>query len=226
MAAYSMPLMTDLVYWPISGGGNIVIGCNIDADLAELTEQPGRAGILQCAAQALDAVDFWQQAGSKRWLEKNADFDRALPKRFLTWHEAAAQGQLATWVGTPVGALALVPLLGQSARNVLHSSPSMNSSDATARHVAGAALDVGFVSQVEQPLRLFFYLPFAHSEDLADHDRAVQLNRPLGHQSLAQAECHRDIIRRFAAFAHRNLILGRVVTAQERRSLDEGGFCG
>jgi uncharacterized protein (DUF924 family) len=87
-------------------------------------------------------------------------------------------------------------------------------------------LDVGFVSQVERPLRLLFYLPFAHSEDLADHDHAVQLNRPLGHESLAQAECHRDIIRCFGRFPHRNLILGRVMTLEEQRFLDEGGFSG
>jgi uncharacterized protein (DUF924 family) len=227
MAAYSIPLATDLVYWPISGDGNIVIWCSIDADLAELIEQPGKARIHQCAAEALDVVDLWRQAGSKRWFEKNADFDRTLRERFLTWHGAAAQGQLAAWVGTPVGALALVVLLlDQFPRNVSRGSPSMYATDATARDVAGAALDVGFDSQVDQPLQLFFYLSFAHSKDLADHDRAVQLNRPLGQESIAQAECHRDIIRRFGRYPQRNLILGRVMTPEEQRFLDEGGFSG
>jgi hypothetical protein len=62
MAAYSIPLTTDLVYWPISGDGNIVIGCSIDTGLAELIEQPVKAGIHQCAAEALDVVD------ARRWL--------------------------------------------------------------------------------------------------------------------------------------------------------------
>jgi uncharacterized protein (DUF924 family) len=122
--------------------------------------------------------------------------------------------------------LALVLLRNQFPRNVFRGSPSMYATDATANDVAGAALDVGFDSQVEQPLQLFFYLSFAHSEDLTDHDHAVQLNRPPGQESLVQAECHRDIIRRFGRFPRRNLILGRVMTPEEQRFLDEGGFSG
>ena len=75
-------------------------------------------------------------------------------------------------------------------------------------------------------MQLFFYLSFAHSEDLADDDRAVQLNRPPGQERLVQAECHRDIIRRFGRFPQRTLILGRVMTPEEQRFLDEGGFSG
>jgi hypothetical protein len=125
MAAYSIPLATDLVYWPISGDGIIVIWCSIDADLAELIEQPGKARILQRAAKALDLVDLWRRAGSKRWFEKNADFDRTLRERLVTWHRAVAQGRLAAWVGTPAGALAVVMLLDQFPRNVVRGSPSM-----------------------------------------------------------------------------------------------------
>ena len=75
-------------------------------------------------------------------------------------------------------------------------------------------------------LQLFFYLPFAHSEDLADQERSVALARRLGEPDLAHAEGHRDIIRRFGRFPHRNPILGRAMTAEEQRFLDEGGFAG
>ena len=75
-------------------------------------------------------------------------------------------------------------------------------------------------------LRLFMYLPFGHSEDLADQERSVALSRRLGQPHLAHAEGHRDIIRRFGRFPHRNPILGRETTPEEQRFLDEGGFAG
>jgi hypothetical protein len=121
MAAYSIPLATDLVYWPISGDGIIVIWRSIDADLAELIEQPGKARILQRAGEALDLVDLWRRAGSKRWFEKNADFDRTLRERLLTWHRAGSPHGSAL----PPAPLALVMLLGQFPRNVFGRSPSM-----------------------------------------------------------------------------------------------------
>jgi uncharacterized protein (DUF924 family) len=73
---------------------------------------------------------------------------------------------------------------------------------------------------------MFFYLPFAHSEQLADQDRSVALVRRLGQPHLAHAERHRGIVRRFGRFPHRNPILGRVTTAEERYYLDEGGYAG
>ena len=70
------------------------------------------------------------------------------------------------------------------------------------------------------------YLPFGHSEDMADQDRSVALSLPLGEPHLAHAEHHRDIVRRFGRFPHRNAILGRETTPEEQRFLDEGGFAG
>jgi uncharacterized protein (DUF924 family) len=79
---------------------------------------------------------------------------------------------------------------------------------------------------VEPPLRLFFCLPFAHSENLADQDLSVTLNTRLGASARAHAEGHRDIIRRFGRFPHRNALLLRDTTPAEQAFLDAGGFAG
>jgi uncharacterized protein (DUF924 family) len=102
----------------------------------------------------------------------------------------------------------------------------MYATDAMARAVAAAATDAGYDKAIEKGLRLFFYLPFGHSENLADQELAVALCRALGQPDLGHAERHRDIIRLFGRFPHRNPILGRTMTPAEQRFLDEGGYAG
>ena len=102
----------------------------------------------------------------------------------------------------------------------------MFATDATACRVAAAAVDAGHDRQMPPDLRKFFYLPFAHSEDLADQDRAVALGRHLGAPDSASSERHRDIVRRFGRFPHRNPILGRTMTEEEQAFLDQGGYAG
>jgi len=105
-------------------------------------------------------------------------------------------------------------------------SARMFESDAKARPIAQAAVAAGFDAAVEADLRNFFYLPFMHSENLADQDRAVELTQALGDDPLRYAILHRDIIARFGRFPHRNAVLGRATTPEEQRFLDDGGFAG
>jgi len=102
----------------------------------------------------------------------------------------------------------------------------MYAMDAHARTAAGAAIAGGHDHAVDEELRQFFYLPFMHSEDLADLDRCVALNEAVGGESLRYAQHHRDIVRRFGRFPHRNAVLGRASTPEEQRFLAEGGFRG
>ena len=102
----------------------------------------------------------------------------------------------------------------------------MYATDAKARTTAAAAIDAGHDQVVPKDLRLFIYLPFGHSEKPADQERSVALAQPLGEPDLSHAKRHRDIIRRFGRFPHRNPILGRAMTAEEQRYLDEGGYAG
>jgi uncharacterized protein (DUF924 family) len=141
-------------------------------------------------------------------------------------HEAAARGELNGWLATEDGALALMVLLDQFPRNAFRGTPRMYATDALARELANTAIAAGHDRAVDAQLQLFFYLPFGHSENPADQERSVALAQRLGQPSLSHAEGHRDIIRRFGRFPHRNPILGRGMRPEEQEFLDKGGFAG
>ncbi|MEJ1169140.1 DUF924 family protein [Variovorax sp. CCNWLW235] len=175
---------------------------------------------------ARDVVDFWRSAGPDRWFAKNDAFDAEFGGRFLAAHEAAALGELDHWSTEPEGALALMVLLDQFPRNTWRGNARMLATDAKALAVARKAIEAGLDLKVDEALRRFFYLPFMHSESLADQERSVELNAALDANTQRFAVLHRDIIARFGRFPHRNKLLGRTTSAEEQRFLDEGGFAG
>lgn len=126
----------------------------------------------------------------------------------------------------PGKTLALLILLDQFPRNAFRGTRRMYDTDPLALGVARAAVDAGYDLKGPPDLQLFFYLPFGHSEKLADQERSVELAGRLGEPSLSNAKRHHDIIHRFGRFPHRNVILGRMMTEEEQRFLDEGGFAG
>ncbi|HUQ09238.1 MAG TPA: DUF924 family protein [Steroidobacteraceae bacterium] len=178
------------------------------------------------AQRALDVVEFWEKAGPALWFAKDADFDRRFRERFLADHEAAARGELMHWQSTAEGAFALVILLDQFPRNAFRGSARMYDTDALARKVANTAFAAGYDHVMPVALQKFFVLPFAHSEDLADQERAVALARRISAEDLAHAEHHRDIVRRFGRFPHRNAVLNRESTSEEMVYLENGGYQG
>lgn len=209
-----------------SHAGCGLAGRRFGADVADVSAVSAATPRHQGPAEASAVVSFWREAGPEFWFAKDAAFDRKFREGFLELHEAAARGQLPGWEASPLGTLALLLLLDQFPRNAFRGTPGMYESDALARRVAATALEAGHDHTVMPELRVFFYLPFGHSENLADQERSVALNRPLGQPNLSHAERHYDIIRRFGRFPHRNPILGRAMTPQEQRFLDEGGFAG
>jgi uncharacterized protein (DUF924 family) len=212
----------------MSADQSIGVGARSPEGFAELQSHAGRkvcsAGVKPVAAD--DVVSFWQEAGKPMWFAKDANFDRSFRERFLSAHEAATRGELNDWATTPNGALALVILLDQFPRNAFRGTPRVYASDVQAYDIADRALAAGHDGQICLELRAFFYLPFCHSEALADQERAVALISALGEEATRAAERHRDIIRRFGRFPHRNGILGRTMTAEEQAYLDQGGFAG
>jgi uncharacterized protein (DUF924 family) len=174
-----------------------------------------------------DIVAFWRDAGAERWFKKDAAFDEEIRQRFLVTHEAAAAGQLTDWEQTAEGALALLILLDQFPRNMFRGDVRSFASDPLARSIAAGALVRGFDAQVPAGMRGFFYLPFEHSENPADQQRAIAFYKTIGDaDGLKWAELHADIIRRFGRFPHRNSVLGRTSTPEEQAFLDGGGFAG
>src|SRR5262249_2441832 len=158
--------------------------------------------------QALEVIEFWRAAGPALWFAKDPEFDRRFRERYLSLYEKAAAGELAHWQLSAEGSLALVVLLDQFPRNAFRGTARMYATDTMARAAADAAIAAGFDQMALQDLRVFFILPFAHSEDLVDQDRSVALAQRLSATDVAHAEHHREIIRRFGRFPHRNRVLG------------------
>jgi uncharacterized protein (DUF924 family) len=198
---------------------------NENATDAPASPRPRATPIAISPGEAENVIAFWRAAGPALWFAKDPEFDRRFRECFLSLHEAAARGTINAGT-TPDGALALVLLLDQFPRNAFRGTARMYATDVLARLTAETALEAGHDQAIEPELRLFFCLPFAHSEDLADQARAVALARGLGEPHLSHALRHRDIVLRFGRFPHRNPILGRAMTPVEQRFLDEGGYAG
>ncbi len=176
---------------------------------------------------AEDVLAFWLAAGHERWFGHDAALDAAVRERFAATYDDAAAGLLTAWEDQPRSALALVIVLDQFPRNMFRGSARSFATDPLARAAAERAIARGFDQQAAMPERVFFYLPFEHSETLADQERAVALIAATGDADLLKwAELHADIIRRFGRFPHRNALLGRTSTLEEQAFLDGGGFAG
>jgi uncharacterized protein (DUF924 family) len=174
-----------------------------------------------------DVVGFWLGAGPDKWFKKVIAFDEAIRLKFESTHHRAARSEYDAWAETPDGALALLILLDQFPRNLYRHSAHAFATDPKARAIARAAIERGFDRQADPALRNFFYLPFEHSEDIADQDYGLALVAEAGiEDDLKWATIHRDIIARFGRFPHRNAALARVTTPEEQDFLDEGGFAG
>ena len=183
------------------------------------------------AATPHDVIGFWRSAGPPQWFAAKPAFDDAIRLKFEPVHHAAARGAYDRWAESAEGALALLILLDQFPRNLYRHSAHAFATDPKARAVARAAVAEGFDRATEALLRRFFYLPFEHSEDLADQEAGVALCERLAKEAgdvdtLKWAKVHRDIIARFGRFPHRNPMLGRTTTAEEQAWLDDGGFAG
>jgi uncharacterized protein (DUF924 family) len=174
-----------------------------------------------------DVLAFWRAAGPDKWFEKDDAFDGEIRERFLDTYTAAAAGRLAAWEEEAEGALALLIVVDQFPRNMFRGDARTYAADPRARAVANRAIARGFDKRYAPPERRFFYLPFTHSENLADQERCVAFNRAAAdEEGVKWAEVHADIIRRFGRFPHRNKALGRATTAAEQAFLDAGGFAG
>lgn len=177
-------------------------------------------------ADAASVLRFWRDAGPRKWFAKDPAFDAEFSMRFAPLHLAAARRELDHWASTAQGVLALLILLDQYPRNAFRGTAHMYATDPLARFVARHMRERGYDQGFDVDMRAFCYMPFEHSEDPHDQELSVELFRPLGGAYPAYAETHRDIVRRFGRFPHRNRQLGRSTTPEEQRYLDEGGFAG
>ena len=179
-------------------------------------------------------LDFWfgpldrRGPARREWFRKDVAFDEEIRRRFGALHRAAAAGECEPWRASPEPMLALVVVLDQFSRNLFRGDARAFGEDAHALECAREALERGDDLQLLPVQRQFLYMPFEHSEELADQERAVELMRSLesfeATRGVAEwAEKHRAIIRRFGRFPHRNAALGRPSTPAEEAFLQEPG---
>ncbi len=168
-------------------------------------------------------IDFWlYEVKPERWYVQDDTLDAQIARRLAKDHEAARDGKLSDWQNTPEGALALLLLLDQVPRNIFRGEAEAFATDAKARAVATRAIEDGFDLRFETTLRVFFYLPFEHSENLADQNRSVELVAGrIGTDGVnyGYAVKHRDVIEKYGRFPGRNAALNRPSTTEEEAFL-------
>lgn len=176
-----------------------------------------------------ELIEFWfSERVASLWFNSTPEFDQELRDRFMATYQAACQHKLDAWQGSAVGALALVIIYDQLPLNMFRGEAQGFATEARAREVASQAITNGYDQDLAEKQRTFLYMPFMHSENLADQDRAVELFEKAGlKNNLRFAHHHRDLIRRFGRFPHRNAILGRESNPEEIEYLNsEQAFHG
>lgn len=176
---------------------------------------------------AMEILDFWKHAGEKKWFAKDDNFDTEIKRRFLDLYEEAAAGALDHWADDPQSCLALIILLDQFPRNMFRNDPKAFAADPKALEIAQIALERNHAGKVDEQMRAFMFMPYMHSEALADQHESVRLQEVYGGpENVKAAKWHLDIIERFGRFPHRNPVLGRTMSEAEQAYLDDGGFKG
>ncbi len=187
-------------------------------------------------AQAQDVLDFWfgpeddAAFGTprKEWFTKEAAFDAVLHDRYADLWRQARNGMLSAWDASPRELLAFIVVCDQFPRNMFRGDPRSFATDPIALDAARRMVGRSWDKQLRSVEKAFAYLPFEHSENLADQEQSVALLHADPGDAVLQgyadyAVKHRDFIARFGRFPHRNAILGRVSTPDEINFLKQPG---
>ena len=169
--------------------------------------------------QPKDVMQFWfdELSDNDRWT-LGQKLDETIASRFGETHRAASAGELWDWRDSPTGRLTEIIVLDQFSRHIFRNKPGAFANDAAALVLAQEAVRVGADHAVNESMRLFFYMPFMHSESRRVHAWAIDLFSRLD-GALEYEESHKKIIERFGRYPHRNDILGRKSTPEELQFL-------
>ena len=172
---------------------------------------------------AAEVLGFWlgEVPADKRFAQDDA-IDVKIEQRFGPLHAELSEGVPPAWRDTPRTMLAAIVVLDQFSRNMFRDDPRAYAQDEAALALAREALEQGFDEGMTGEEKMFLYMPFMHSEDLADVERSITLMHEAG---LAEGEefarRHAEVIARFGRYPARNEALGRATTAEEYAFLDE-----
>ncbi|SEN66400.1 DUF924 family protein [Palleronia pelagia] len=175
-----------------------------------------------------EVLAFWlDEVGPEGWYKSDDGLDDTIRSRFTPVYEQATEGGLSLWLTYPSGTLAYLVVTDQFPRNMFREDSRAYDMDRFARAAAKVSIARGWDLKIDPPARQFFYLPLMHSENLSDQDRCVRLfaeRMPEATANLLHARAHREVIRDFGRFPHRNAALGRNSGPREKSFLDEGGY--
>ena len=195
-------------------------------------------------AQIAEVLQFWlgepddnglcKSEQAARWWKKDPAFDAEIRAKFGPLHERAVAGELAHWTDELEGLLAVVIIIDQFSRNMFRNDPKTWAHDHLTAELAQQAIERGWDRQLQGHSRVFLYMPLMHSEQLAHQDQCVALFEAMNDElqgearqrlasNLKYAIAHRDIVARFGRFPHRNAILGRESSEEEREFLTQPG---
>ena len=175
----------------------------------------------------VEILDFWLgEVGKDGWFAGGEALDAGIRDRFAEVWQAAHDGGLEHWVEGAAGTLAYLVVCDQLSRNMHRGTALAFATDAQARAAALRAIGEGWDMAAPEPERMFFYLPFEHSEDLGDQALSVRLmsERLADPEMALHAKAHQAIIARFGRFPYRNAALRRDSTAAEREFIEQGGY--
>jgi uncharacterized protein (DUF924 family) len=189
-------------------------------------------------------LDFWfgelderglaAEDKSKSWWKKDPDFDALVEERFGGLIESVCADERESWLDSPEGCIAYVIVLDQFCRNVHRGTPRMYAEDDRALSAAERSVERGFDRMLPLAQRAFLYMPLMHCESREAQARCVALFETMVAEVTGEtaermkgyvdaAHSHRRIVERFGRFPHRNELLGRQTTAEEKAFLEEPG---
>lgn len=158
-----------------------------------------------------EVLKFWFGLDPEQWWNGGPELDQRIKQNFLKLWFEKRQLPVEDFLTDPLTAVAAVILFDQFPRNIFRGQAEAYSTDTQALAIARGAIERHFDDELAPEERKFLYMPFQHSENLEDQNRAVLLFTALGDQhQLKYAKHHRDIIEKFGRFPHRNSVLGRV----------------
>ena len=175
-------------------------------------------------------IKFWfEEITPKEQFKKDKDLDKKIKSRFRELLRKAKAGELDSWKNNPESVLALIILLDQFSRNIYRDDKKTFDGDELALNIAKEGIQEGFDKQINPKRRMFFYMPFMHSENIEDQEKCIKLLEELAKENkkakrnLKYSIMHKNIIEKFNRFPHRNKILNRESTREEIEFLKTKG---
>ncbi len=168
---------------------------------------------------SLDIIDYWfSEKSSKYWFSSTPEIDKEIKRRYEELWQSAADGMYDDWQNSAEGSLALVIILDQFPLNMFRGQPKSFQTESKAVKIALNAINHGFDRKLSENKLLFLFMPLMHSENMEDQDLQVKLFQKYNF-NLEYSKHHRDIVKRFGRFPHRNAILVRKNTEAEIKYL-------